>query len=287
MRGTRSTTSADILDLFSPKDRGVWVQTPSIDIRLSGGALPQQPAVPAAEMLNKGRFFTDRVEQDLGDPVGLEQVTFLIPNGWHGLDASGICDPAELKRTWYGRTEAVGGGWHVIFDMCAEMDRGAWRELRDSHRFTHIGQLRRDDGSTFSGEEAFHVLDRVRLGLNLALGRRTTCALPVGWRGNQPVWCRWRAAPVDPYRSLDSHWLDKTVIHQQIRDVVSLVLTFTTDEANRAALKSTLAYYVAGNVDVDVDVELSVSIPLSALQLLAYYRFVAQRQAYSQTAWER
>lgn len=45
-----------------------------------------------------------------------------------------------------------------------------------------------------------------------------------------------------------------------------------------------MAYYAAGNVDVDV--QLSVAIPVSALQLLSYYRFVSQQGAYSQNAWK-
>jgi hypothetical protein len=37
-----------------------------------------------------------------------------------------------------------------------------------------------------------------------------------------------------------------------------------------------------------VDVDLTVSIPVSGLQPLAHYRFMKQRQAYSQqTAWKK
>ena len=191
-----------------------------------------------------------------------------------------------MTRTWHGRTSAEGGGWAVTIDRCADMNHAEWRALVDSRgqRFTHIGELRRSDGRAFDGDEAFRALDRVRLALNLALGRRTTCALPVGYRSGRPVWTRWRTAPVDPHRS-PSHWLDETIAHQQVSQVLSLVLDFTADDANYTALKLGLSYYMAGNVDVDV--ELSVSIPISGLQLLAYYRFVTQQATYSRSAWKK
>jgi hypothetical protein len=161
-----------------------------------------------------------------------------------------------------------------------------WQELkyRRGQRFTHVGELRRTDGSAFTGKEAFDALDRVRLGLNLALGRRVSCALPVGYQGPKAVWCRWRSAPIDWFQN-ESHWLDETIAHEQVRDVLALVLDFTSDVSNLAVLRDALGYYVAGNVDVDV--HLSVSIPVSALQMLAYYRFVTRRHTYSKSAWER
>ena len=173
-------------------------------------------------------------------------MTFLVPNGWEAFNGTGICDPTDLKRHWLGRTHAAGGGWQVILDQHADMSTDAWRELQDSagYRFTHSGRLSRIDGSSFTGAEAFAALDRVRLGLNLALGRRTTCALPVGWRDGKPVWCRWRSAPVDS--SSSSHWLDETIACKQVGEVVSLMLDFTSDEANLAAVRPALAYYVAG-----------------------------------------
>lgn len=102
----------------------------------------------------------------------------------------------------------------------------------------------------------------------------------------EAVWTRWRSAAVDYYRPLrsSSHWLDETVIHQQVRDLITAALTFTADEANRAALTLAVAYYVAANVDVHV--ELAVAIPVPALQLLAFYRFVSQRKTHSQRAWK-
>jgi hypothetical protein len=165
------------------------------------------------------------------------------------------------------------------------MDSSAWDSLLDTggRRFTHVGRLAREDGAPFNGDEAFEILSRVRLGLNLALGRRVTCALPVGWRGGRPVWCRWRSAPVDGYRGV-SHWLDDTIGCQQVSEVLSRVLAFTASPVNRESLEYATSYYVASNVDVDA--RLSVGIPVSGLQLLAYLRFVTERSTFSRRQWE-
>jgi len=297
VRGSRPTRPSDFNNLSAALGRSSrWVAASELTVSLPDGVLPAQPAMAAialaepksgaaVEPVRSRSSVTRPVQQELGTSVGLDRVTFLVPNGWDGHDASGVCSTEALTQIWHGRTDACGGDWQVIFDLVPGMDQEAWRELKDigGHRFTHTGQLSRVNGETFNGQEAFDALDRVRLGLNLALGRRTTCALPVGWRQEAAVWCRWRSAPVDEYCS-SSDWLDETIACQQVRDAVSLMLDFTADEANLAAVRPALAYYVAGNVDVDV--ELSVAVPLSALQLLAYYRFVEQRATYSQTKWK-
>jgi hypothetical protein len=265
----------------------MWVAPGAVSVELPGGTLPPQPKrsfVPQG--LPERSFHEERVEQHVGDPAALEQVTFLVPNGWQGHDGGGICDSENLAQTWHGRTEAAGGGWTVTFDLDAAVDSAAWKDLKETagHRFTHVGRLSRADGSTFTGDDAFEALARVRLGLNLALGRRVTCALPVGWRDGQPVWCRWRSAPVDGYRDV-SHWLDDTTSYRQLGEVVSRVLAFTANPANRESLRYATSYYVAANVDVDV--EMSAAVPVSGLQLLAYFRFVTDRGTYSHTRWER
>lgn len=284
-RGSSETTTADVVELFAHKERSLWVDPTMIDIDLIGGALPPQPRAivpPAASA--RGHSIDERIEQQLGSPNELERVTFLVPNGWPGDAGHGICDPGDLQRVWRGRTEANGDGWKVTLDRHRDMDLQAWRELKHAggYRFTHIGCLERGDGAPFTGREAFDALDRVRAGLNVALGRRTTCCLPVGWRAGRPVWTRWRSAPVDPYATR-SHWLDETVASAQVSGIVSRVLAFTSDPVRWQALRPAIAYYMAANVDVDV--ELSVSIPVSALQLLAYYKFVTELGQYSNAKW--
>lgn len=290
VRGERATGPADLDALAAllsgDGQEGKWVMPATVSVSMPSGILPPQPKrFFAPQGLTARSFLQDQIEQHLGDPTALEEVTFLVPNGWFGYDGAGICDPDDPGLAWRGRTEAAGDGWAVTLDCYPEIDTAAWNELRNSrgHRFTHVGRLARADGSAFTGDEAFEALDRVRMGLNLALGRRSTCALPVGWRDGRPVWCRWRSAQVDGYRNT-SQWLDETAACRQIGEVVSRVLDFTAAPLDRQSLRHAISYYVAANVDVDV--ELSVGVPVSGLQLLAFLRFVTQRGAYSRSQWK-
>ena len=112
----------------------------TVSVSLPGGILPAQPRkffVPRG--LTERSFYQERIEQHLGDPAALEEVTFLVPNGWTGHDGAGICDPDDPGLYWQGRTEAAGDGWTVTLDRYPVMDTVAWNELRNSggHRFTH------------------------------------------------------------------------------------------------------------------------------------------------------
>jgi hypothetical protein len=282
-RGSRPTSPASLQRFIdSTTNAAMWLTPDELDIHLIDGTVPPQPSFEN-QRERVGQTIVTRLEQQLGDGTDLHCVTFLIPNGWQSHDGLNVCDPENLLRHWPGRVSANGGGWSLTIDPTGDTD---WRALKDtgSYCFTHVGKLTRADGSRFSGEEAFQALDRVRVALNLALGRRTTCALPVGWRDDAPVWARWRSAPVDPYRTV-RHWLDETIAARQVGLIIQRVLDFSADAASWEVLRPAVAYYVAANMDVDV--ELSVSVPISALQLLAYYRFVSDRGSYSNNKWHQ
>lgn len=284
-RGSRETTSEDLHGFLAAEPRTLWVGAATVHVSLHEGRLPVQPPPGEAPPPQRGFSICDRIEQELGSPDELHRVTFVLPNGWQAHDGLGICDPSDFSRLWQGRIETGGDGWRVRIDRVADMDRDQWRALGDTggSRFTHVGCLARVDGRPFTGQQAFDTLDRVRVALNLALGRRTTCALPVGWRGDDPVWTRWRSAPVDPY-AIQSHWLDETIAAHQVGEIVGRVVEFASDPTAFSVVRQAVAYYMAANVDVDV--ELSVGIPVSGLQLLAYYRFVTQRHLYSKGKWD-
>jgi len=287
-RGTRTPTAADVITVFkatSRHGRGLWVDPATVHFDCPGGVLPDQPGTGGVRPVSEGQSTAADVDQQVGNAAGLDRLTFLLANGWRSLDGSEVCAPQHLTHQWPGRVEGSGGGWAVTIDPSPDMDGAAWRELGDvgGKRFTHIGSLTREDGRVFTADDAVEASDRVRVAVNLALGRRTTVGLPVGWRGADPVWTRWRSAPVDPYRPA-TQWLDETVAASQVGEIVSRVLAFGSDMVQWEALRPAVAYYIAANVDVDV--ELSVGVSVSALQLLSYHRFVAERRTYSRSQWK-
>lgn len=282
-RGSRATSDEDIQRMLEGPI-GFWVPPAAVRVCLDTETIPPPPTGVSGTPQEWGHSVNARIEQELGSPNDLDRVTFLVPNGWTSYDGLGICDPDDRTHFWPGRIDAVGDGWAVTIDRVGEMDQGQWRALADTgaSRFTHVGSVERVDGASFTGRQAFDVLARVRVALNLALGRRTTCALPVGWRSENPVWARWTSAPVDLYTSR-SHWLDDTIAASQVSQIVGRVLEGTSDPVGWSAIRPAVAYYTSANSDVDV--ELTVGIPVSGLQLLAYYRFVTQRRAYSKRKW--
>jgi hypothetical protein len=84
----------------------------------------------------------------------LTKVTSFIPNGWDG-HGSRVADPADRRRTWFGRATARGGGW--VLDMDA-LDPGGDLpgKLRreGGYGITHAVSLSRADASPFPADDA-------------------------------------------------------------------------------------------------------------------------------------
>ncbi|MFH8435151.1 hypothetical protein ACH4A3_07965 [Streptomyces sp. NPDC018007] len=279
MEGTRNSSPKDIADLFSDASSttGMWRTAPSLILGTEISSIPDQPSVKSAEAdpstLGDLRI-EERVHVQLGDGDSLDEMTFLLPNGWRADDASFICDPENLALTpRNGRTTAEGDGWTVVFDLLPSINLKEWRRIKDlgGYSFTHCGRLTRTDGSPFTSEEGCATLDRIGLGLRLALGRRTSCLLPVGFAGGSAVWALWSATAVDPMSNA-SDWLDSSTAAKQVGELISQVLSFTTTTSSLQSFKNALAYYIAAAVDVDV--HLQASLPISGLQLLTFYSFV-------------
>jgi hypothetical protein len=289
--GTRELTADDYDDLFSDSTTptGIWSDIREVLVEQPDSLVPRQPdttsTTPDPPETNY-ESIADRVVGEIGsNKAEFDNLTFLIPNGWEAHDAAYICNPHSPAQYWSGRTSTSGDGWSVTFDRFQAMDAKAWTELRDSAgiRFTHVGRLARIDGSTFTSKQALEVLERIRIGLALALGRRTSCFLPVGYRRDKPVWALWQAYPVDPYTRVSSQWLDSLVTAGQLADLLAKVLDFTAQEDRREALTHALAYYIPTNTGFDA--ALSVGLPISGLQLLSFFHFVTEGTI-SKRAWE-
>lgn len=277
MRGARNSSSEELNELFAQGDSssGMWRTRPSLVVGLIDGEIPQPPLIVSEKGAeHPGDLHVEEdVHAELGDGSRLEEVTFLVPNGWRAQDASMVCAPEAPENSWQGRTTVTGDGWTVHFDLLPGVTHEKWKELKGigGYSFTQTGRIARTDGGCFNSTEAKSVLQRIGFGLSLALGRRTPCLLPVGYLRGIPMWALWATAPVDPVRS-SSDWLESTCTAKQIGELISNVLSFTSVESNLQSFKNALAYYIAANVDVDV--HLRAALPISGLQLLTYYSFV-------------
>ena len=122
----------------------------------------------------------------------------------------------------------------------------------------------------------------MRCALALALGRRTDVVLPVGWRADEPVWARWTAGRVDPYRDDRGSWLDSSITAAQVGQVVGQFLDNWTDLLRRDTLRYAVSYYVQA---LALDPERGTAAAISGLLLLGRSWLVEDRRVYTSGEW--
>src|SRR5215813_4758253 len=170
-------------------------------------------------------------------------------DGWSNGAEIGKAD-APLKRIiahWFnlpdfhaqaGRWETETGGWKVILD--ARPDHGrVWRELHrtDVYAMTHVMELRRADGATFTAAEAEPVLVGLHVGVSFALGRWAAPMLPTGEGANgETVWESWRVPHCDPARQTSPGWWSPQE-HGSLAEFLDRVINVFVDPDRMPALR--------------------------------------------------
>jgi len=271
--------------LKSGADTRIW--HPRLQVRLTHAAqVPPPPSQEASPWSREpGTAYLGPAEvypPEIGDGTARTKVTGLVPNGWDGY-GSRVADPADRRRTWFGRATARGGGWVLDMDALDPDD-----ELPDKLRryggygVTHAVSLSRADTSPFTAEDATQALPAVRCALSLILGRRADVVLLVGWKHEQPVWARWTAGQVDTFREPGT-WLDASVAAAQAGEVAARFLDCWPDSLRSDTLRYATSYYVQA---LALGAELGTAAAVSGLLLLGYSWLVEDRHVYSRTAWE-
>jgi hypothetical protein len=146
---------------------------------------------------------------ELGRRAGLDSVLFHVLN-FPDYIGTVIADPSGGMRT--GRAEAAFGGWDVTLDNLAET-KALREQLRvdGGYAITHVGQLRRGDGSPFTARSVVRVRDDLGLALSFARGGFSYPLLMVGRSpAGVSMWERWD----DPEQSPSVYrmsWFDPVV----------------------------------------------------------------------------
>jgi hypothetical protein len=173
---------------------------------------------------------------------------FNLPN-FHG--------PVALTRTtetgehwWLGRWQIEVGGWRLTLDVRPDHDR-VWRNLHEAHVYvmTHVMELHRADGATFTAAEAEPVLAALHVGVSFALGRWAVPMLPVGVDNTgRVVWEDWHPGHCDPARKTSPGWWHERQ-HTSLTDFLGRVITAFADPDRLPALRLQLMFGIAAMND--------------------------------------
>ncbi|MFD5492257.1 hypothetical protein ACFWH4_04785 [Streptomyces sp. NPDC127091] len=141
-------------------------------------------------------------------------------------------------------------GWKITLDVRPQHQR-VWKDLRrsDVYVMTHVMEIRRLDGGTFTATEAKPVLSALRVALSFALGRWVAPALPVGQDANgKIVWEEWRPLLCDPARKISSGWW----YHEDqaaLQDLLNRVIPAFCDTSREKPLRLQMQYAITATAD--------------------------------------
>ena len=201
-----------------------------------------------------------------GQPTGSAYATFLLPNVDPPI-GSGVRYPGRGQAA--ARTVLNGSGWRVTLDW-AEYDRGSIDFLRGNSGYavTMVGRAEREDGSTFSREQASELLGALGWYLSFYAGRWTGPCLIAGHdTSGTTVWEEWRCSRVTPFRTRQS-WAD-TLHPPCFFEPFPGFLARWQDAGWAQAVRLAIHWYLEANAQAG-STEGSIVLTQTAFELLAY-----------------
>jgi hypothetical protein len=235
--------------------------------------VPPAPAVSWDSEAAETRSF--RMSSFVGNPpvgsgTALRRVSFFVANNLTPLAGLPIEDD---EFVWHGRLPLRGNGWEIDLDARRQNRQlREWLKEHGGYTVTHVGSLRRSDGTDFTPEQALDVLVLLQTVLSFAAGRHVAPLLPVGHdKAGSAVWSSWRMPLLDPWsgpqRFADlhyaNHWIELFECFAAIWDD-----KFRGEEVAYRALR----FYLDANHGTTM--QLALSTAQAGLELLAYIHLV-------------
>ena len=141
-------------------------------------------------------------------------------------------------------------GWKLTLDVRPDHAR-VWKDLHEAHIYvmTHVMDLRRADGATFTATDAEPVLTALHVGVSFALGRWAAPMLPVGEDNTgKVVWEDWHPGHCDPARRTSPGWWHE-LQHTSLADFLGRVITAFADPDRLPGLRLQLMLGIAAMND--------------------------------------
>ncbi|HEX5366266.1 MAG TPA: hypothetical protein VFW63_06335 [Acidimicrobiales bacterium] len=185
---------------------------------------------------------------------------------------------ANDAGAWAGRLEFDSCGWH--FTMDSRPDH--WEALQLANRsdeqylMTHVGEMRRVDGSSFDTATAADALFGWQAALSFALGRWVAPAVPVGFDGHgRRIWEQWAPWRCDTVRGYESWW--DTHTGDDLAEFVAAYLRAYLDGTQHDEVRMAAMHVITAN-HAGTTTEGKVMLAQAGLEYLAWVRLVLSGQ---------
>jgi hypothetical protein len=202
--------------------------------------------------------------------IQAHRAKFLVPNfsNLYGCPVRYLDTNTDQRRIQKGRLILHGGGWAITLDPVDQF-KEIQENLKKSSGFaiTHIGQLERDNSSSFSSTDALEILDALTWYLWFAKGACTSPCLPAGFddEGNE-VWRIWHYGTIKPFTNPLS-WLDRHS-YSSFEKPFARFMELWLDESWKEVIQRAIYWYVEANSG-EITIDSSIVLTQSAFELLA------------------
>ncbi|WP_433891362.1 hypothetical protein [Streptomyces sp. CA-111067] len=178
-------------------------------------------------------------------------------------------------RMWSdGRWVHEVDGWTITIDVRPD-HRDVWEDLHksDVYVMTHIMEISRENGATFTADEAAPVLAALHCGFSFGLGRWVAPFLPVGLDAdNNVVWEEWGPNHCAPARKSSNGWWN-ALDSQSLSMLLDKLVPAFADSVKAEPIRLQINYAITATNDVGF-VEQRVMIGAAGLEHVMWERLV-------------
>jgi hypothetical protein len=204
---------------------------------------------------------------------------YILVTGELPLQSAKVCGRVVIKAE----------GWSIIIAATDQTDSLTKKlDRQGGYVLTHMGQIAREDGTTFSSERLDDLLNCLHYFLSFALGRWTGVALPIGFDAEgDRVFEEWGMRKI-----ADGRWDGSTSwFDMRHGDLLSQVfpgfLSLWTNKIWRQPLTHALYWYLgACDRGVGIGVDTGLILAQTALETLAWTHCILERKMVSATAFK-